>query len=473
MTDNLAIKNTLRAVQSELFTEREVESKKREVREDPELAVCLEVIAMESNLQLAFEEVKKNKGAPGIDGQSVYEVAQHLHRIIPQLHQQLLAGTYQPGDIRRVWIPKSAGGKRGLGIPNVVDRLVQQAVYRVMLPWYDETFHPSSHGFRPGRSCHTAIEEAQGYVEEGRNVVIDIDLEKFFDTVNHERLMSKLRQGISDKRVLRLIHRMLKTHTVMPNGVKVANEEGVPQGSPLSPLLSNIVLTELDEELTRRGLKFVRYADDCNIYVRSERAGKRVMEGITRFIEKKLRLKVNREKSAVAKPEERHFLGFSLRRNDETGEVEIKLSQRTKKRIAEKITQLTPRNWGQSIDDCIMKINSYLEGWTGYFRICTESEKRQLEFYDAHIRRRIRAIKLKQWKWKRTIVKALIALGVSAKLAWRRIYHGKQSLWKLSHIPAVERALSNAYIAALGLKSLARLWQSYHDQIQTVPAKAG
>jgi group II intron reverse transcriptase/maturase len=463
MADNRN-KDTLEVVSGAPLTKPAVAPKEREVQEQPKLAVCLEMIAEENNLLAAFNEVKKNDGAPGIDRQSIEEVANKLKRIIAKLHQELLDGTYKPGDVKRVWIPKSAGGKRGLGIPNVIDRIAQQAVNRILMPLYDPSFHPSSHGFRPGRSCHTAIAEAKSYVEDGRNIVVDIDLEKFFDTVNHERLMSTLRRRISDKRILRLIHQMLKTRTVMPDGVKVANEEGVPQGGPLSPLLSNIVLSELDEELSRRGHQFVRYADDCNIYVRSEKAGKRVMESITRFIEKRLRLKVNQAKSAVAKPQERHFLGFTLNRDDETGEVEVKLSERTKKRIAEKIAELTPRNWGQSLKDCIKRLNSYLQGWFGFFRICTKSETKLLGNYDAHIRRRLRAIKLKQWKRKRTIVKALITLGVNTRLAWKTIYQGKRSLWKLSHTPAVDRGLRNAYFAELGLKSLLNMWQSYQDQ---------
>ena len=440
----------------------------QDIQETPKFAVCIEIIASESNLRAAFEEVKKNKGAPGIDKQSVYDVESKLKQIIPTLHRELLEGTYRPGDIRRVWIPKSTGGQRGLGIPNVIDRIVQQGVYRVMLPAYDSTFHASSHGFRPGKSCHTAIEEAARYLDEGSQYVVDIDLEKFFDTVNHQRLMSRLSQRISDKRVLYLIHLMLKTNTVMPDGVKVANEEGVPQGGPLSPLLSNIVLDELDIELSSRGHKFVRYADDCNIYVRSERAGKRVMESIGRFIEGKLRLKVNREKSAVAKPEERHFLGFTLKINALTEEVEITLSERTKKRTGDKIKELTPRNWGHKFEDCILKLNHYLIGWMGFFRICTKSEAYRFTRYDAHIRRRLRAIKLKQWKRKRTIARALISLGINAKTVWNRIYQGKKSLWNLSHDTVVDRGLSNARFAKLGLKSLRNTWDNY--QLQTASA---
>lgn len=445
-----------------------LESKIEEVPTIPKLAVSLEVIAEESNLRAAFEEVRKNKGAPGVDRQSVNEVRIKLDRIIPELKLQLLEERYRPGEIRRVWIPKGNGEKRGLGIPNVIDRIVQQAVNRKLQAEYDPEFCESSHGFRPNKSCHTAIAEAKSYIEEGYSWVVDMDLEKFFDKVNHDRLMSQLKQRIEDKKLLRLINSMLKAKIVLSDGVKVANEEGVPQGGPLSPLLSNIVLDELDKELRNRGHKFVRYADDCNIYVKSERAGKRVLESISKFIEKKLKLKVNQEKSAVSKPEKRHFLGFSLGKNKRNGKVEIKLSPRTRKRIASKIVELTPRNWGQSLDDCIKKLNTYLEGWMGYFRICTTSEQRQLKIYDAHIRRRLRAIKLKHWKRKRNIARALVTLGVSRKLAWRQVYTGKQSLWNLSHNMAVERGLKNSFFEDLGLKSLALLWDYHYYKDLTV-----
>ena len=247
MADNLNNKDTIERRKNDSNPELDVLPESQEDQDTPTFAVCImEVIAAETNLRAAFDEVKKNKGAPGIDKQSVYDVEGRLEQIIPTLQRELMEGTYRPGDIRRVWIPKSTGGQRGLGIPNVIDRVVQQGVYRIMHQPYNAIFHASSHGFRPGKSCHTAIEEAKSYLEEGHQYVVDIDLEKFFDTVNHDRLMARLKQRISDRRVLRLIHLMLKTNTIMPDGVKVANEEGVPQGGPLSPLLSNIVLDELD-----------------------------------------------------------------------------------------------------------------------------------------------------------------------------------------------------------------------------------
>jgi len=401
----------------------------------------------------AFEKVAANRGAPGPDRQSVEQVRQHLPVLLPKLGTALLDGTYHPGDIRRVWIPKAGGGQRGLGIPNVVDRMVQEATRTVFEPLYEPTFHPSSHGFRPGRSCQTAIAEARAYVAEGHHVVVDLDLEKFFDQVCHQRLMSRLAQRVHDKRLLVLLGRMLKTKVVMPDGVRVSTEKGVPQGGPLSPILSNIVLSELDEELARRGLRFVRYADDCNIYVRSERAGQRVMASVTSFIERRLRLKVNATKSAVARPETRHFLGYRLQPR-EGQRPEILLSERSEQRLRERIRELTPRSAGRSLREIIGIANAYFDGWLGHFGICTSGIERTLQSADAHLRRRLRAIVLHHWKGRSTIARRLVRLGVKPQTAWRRVYGGRKSLWALSHDPAVDRGLRNAYFAERGLVPL-------------------
>jgi group II intron reverse transcriptase/maturase len=365
--------------------------------------------------------------------------------------------------IRRVWIPKAGGGERGLGIPDVVDRWVQQAVHRVLSPHWEPTFHTSSHGFRPGRSCHTAIAEAKTYLAEGHEWVVDLDLEKFFDRVHHQRLMARLETKVTDRRLLALIHRMLKAKVVLPDGVVVSTEEGVPQGGPLSPLLSNIVLDELDRELARRGYHFVRYADDANIYVRSERAGLRVMASVVRFIERRLRLKVNRAKSAVARPEERHFVGFSLRRTPEDGSVEVFLSKRSKTRIDASIRELTPRAWGQSLKGCIAPLNTYLRGWLNFFGTsCTDAVVRTLHNLDAHIRRRLRALLLRQWKRRRFIVRRLVRMGARPRTAWRVVYEGRKALWALSHCGPVDYALDKRYFADQGLLSLEHRYRDMH-----------
>jgi RNA-directed DNA polymerase len=433
-------------------------------------AMTMEDVVSEENLIRAFGEVAQNRGAPGPDGQSIDEVHQHLGELLPVVRRRLLDGTYRPGMIRRVWIPKPGGGERGLGIPDVVDRWVQQAVLRVLSPHWEPTFHPSSHGFRPGRSCHTAIAEAKQYLADGYEWVVDFDLEKFFDRVHHQRLVARLETKVTDRRLIVLIQRMLKAKVVMPEGVVVNTDEGVPQGGPLSPLLSNIVLDELDRELARRGHRFVRYADDANLYVRSERAGHRVMASVVRFIEQQLRLKVNQAKSAVARPEERHFVGFSLWRNPEDGIVEVVLSKRSKTRIDAKIRELTPRAWGQSVTGCIGALNAYLRGWLNFFGTsCTEAAVRTLQFLDAHIRRRLRAILLRQWRRRRFIVRRLIRMGARPHTAWRIVYGGRKALWALSHSGPVDYVLDKAYFAKRGLFSLAREYRVL--QVVIAPAQ--
>lgn len=426
--------------------------------------MTMEEIANDANLRSAFRRVAANRGAPGPDRQTVEQVRQHLDDCLKTLRTSLLDGTYRPGEIRRVWIPKASGGQRGLGVPNVIDRIVQQAVHQVLSPHYEETFHESSHGFRPGRSCHTAVKQAKKYLEEGHDWVVDIDLAKFFDEVNHDRLLSRLEQRITDRRVLSLIRQMLRARVVLPDGVVVATERGTPQGGPLSPLLSNIVLDELDQQLSARGHRFVRYADDCNVYVKSERAGQRVMASLTSFIEKRLRLKVNAEKSKVARPQERTFLGFRLWRL-KSGKVYVLVADNALQRFRAELKALTPRNWGQSLDDCIRRLNVYMRGWLAYFAICDEKQHAHLGRIDGHTRRRLRAILLKQWKRKRHIVNRLIGLGVPVPIARVDVYAGRRSWWALSEKRAVQRGLTNEYFERRGLFELHAHWRNHHDRI--------
>ncbi len=413
----------------------------------------------------AFVKVASNKGAPGPDGQTIEALADQWPVVLPRLQADLLQGTYRPGEIRRACIPKAGGGQRGLGIPDVVDRVVCEAVRQVLEPLWEPTFHSSSHGFRPGRSCHTAIAEAKRHLQDGYGWCVDLDLEKFFDLVCHQRLVAKLAQRVSDRRLLRLIGRMLTAKVVLCDGVVIDSEQGVPQGSPLSPLLSNIVLDELDQELDRRGHRFVRYADDGNIYVRSERAGLRVMAGLTEFIEGRLRLKVNQSKSAVARPEDRHFLGFCLRVDPQTGSVEVLLSERTKRNAMERVRQLTPRNWGNSLGSCILRVNAWLRGWHGFFGIASAQEMQIMRKLDAHIRRRLRAILLRHWKRKRTIARNLVKLGVPRRSAWRQVYQGHRSWWALSHIPAVDHGLNRAFFTERGLVAVVEMHHRAHQHI--------
>lgn len=415
------------------------------------------------SLWKAFAKVERNKGAPGPDGLTVEKVRENLDTTLKNLKEELQSGTYKPGNVLRVYIPKPGGKQRGLGVPNVIDRVVQEAVRQVIEPLFEPKFHSSSHGFRPGRSCHSAIRQAKKHVEEGYGWVVDFDLEKYFDRVNHQRLLARLASRIGDKRLLILIGQMLKTGVVMPEGVVARTEEGVPQGGPLSPLLSNVVLDELDWELDRRGHRFVRYADDCNVFVKSQRAGERVMESIIKYLGKKLRLTVNREKSAVARPGTRHFVGFRLKGDPDSGKVEVLLSERTRTRIDARIRELTPRNWGGSLDSCIDRLNLYLKGWIGFFGICTAEVERTLGNLDAHIRRRLRAILFKHWKRKKTMIRKLISHGTRRKTAEKSVYGGRKSIWALSASSAAHVALRNKKFADWGLISLKQTWQAKYE----------
>jgi len=404
----------------------------------------LEAVASAPNLARALLNVVRNKGAAGVDGRSVEEVTEEAPALLPKLRQALLGGDYRPGDIRRVWIPKPGGGQRGLGIPNVVDRWVQQAVLQILELIFEPTFHPSSHGFRPARGAHTAIAEAKQHLAQGHRFVVDIDLSRFFDRVHHDRLLNRLGERVQDARILRLVWRMLKAKkVVMPDGTKVATEEGTPQGGPLSPLLSNIVLDEWDRELARRGLAFVRYADDCNIFVRSKRAGQRVMNSIRGFLERRLRLRINEEKSSVTCPEGVHFLGFRFGTSAEGG-VEVLLSVRTEERLKARIRELTPRTWGRSLHTAMEELNRYLEGWMGYFRLCTAEGATIFRRYDAHIRRRLRAILIHQKKRSRFLYRHLLTRGISPQQAAGAAF-SRRGAWHRSNRPGMTQAYSNAW----------------------------
>lgn len=407
----------------------------------------MERVVKRENMTRALKRVQKNGGVPGIDGMGIKSLLPYLREHWGSIKEQLLNGTYEPKPVRRVEIPKPDGGVRQLGIPTVLDRLIQQALLQTLTPIFDPTFSQSSYGFRPGRNAHQAVKRSQQCIREGYRYVVDVDLEKFFDRVNHDILMSKVARRVKDKRVLRLIRKYLQAG-VMINGCKVASEEGTPQGGPLSPLLANIMLDELDKELERRGHRFARYADDCNIYVKSRRAGIRVMESVTRFVESKLKLKVNQEKSAVDRPWKRKFLGFSVTWEKE---ARIRIAPKTLKRFKDKIREITSRRWGTSMENRLGRLNQYLRGWIGYFRL-TEAPS-ILQSLDEWIRRRLRMCLLKQWKKPRTRRRNLVALGIPED--WARLISGsRKGYWRLSNTPQVNKAFGLAYWRDQGLISL-------------------
>src|SRR5438270_9961669 len=366
----------------------------------------MEEVCERDSLKEALRQVKANKGSAGIDRMTVGQLDDYLKQHWPVIREQLLNGTYEPKPVRRVEIPKPDGGVRKLGIPTVLDRLVQQAVMQVLQRYWDRTFSESSYGFRPGRSAHQAVGQAQKYIAEGYCWCVDLDLEKFFDRVNHDKLMGQIAKRVEDKRVLKLIRAFLNAG-VMENGLVSPSVEGTPQGGPLSPLLSNLVLNELDRELERRGLRFVRYADDCNIYVRSERAGQRVMESITQFITQKPKLKVNEAKSAVARPQERKFLGFSFTAGPE---VKRAIAPKALDRFKRRIREITRRAKGVSMETTVEQLARYMVGWRGYFGFCETSEV--LIYLTRWVRLRLRAALWRQWKAPGRRRRALIALGV-------------------------------------------------------------
>jgi RNA-directed DNA polymerase len=408
----------------------------------------MEGILRTSNLLEAFQRVRANKGSPGIDGMTVEEVQEYYRKNWPTLEPQLLAGTYQPQPVQRVEIPKPEGGVRQLGIPTALDRVIQQAVLQVLQERWDSTFSQHSYGFRPGRSAHQAVAQAQKYLAEGYRWVVDMDLEKFFDRVNHDLLMGLLAMRITDKRLLKLIRAFLNAG-VMANGLVGPTDEGTPQGGPLSPLLSNIVLDVLDQELEKRGHRFVRYADDCNIYVRSRRAGERVMVSITRFLTQRLKLKVNQDKSSVDRPWKVKFLGFSFTNGQEP---KRRIAPKALTRFKERVREATRRTRGVSITQMVADLSRYLRGWHGYFGYCETPSV--LGSLDSWVRRRLRSVVWKQWKRGRVRFRELRQRGVGNDLAAKTAgsCHGP---WRLSKSPALSYALPNAYWVSLGLPTLA------------------
>jgi group II intron reverse transcriptase/maturase len=409
----------------------------------------MEEVVQRGNAKAALKRVRQNKGSPGVDGVTVDELPKYLAEHWEAIREELLAGTYQPKPVKRQEIPKSGGGVRELGIPTALDRFVQQAILQVLQPRFDPTFSDHSHGFRPGRRAHDAVCEAQRYIQEGRRVVVDVDLEKFFDRVNHDVLMGKLAERIADKRMLGLIRRYLEAG-IMANGVVVERWEGTPQGGPLSPLLANVLLDEVDKELEKRGLSFVRYADDLNVYVRSRRAGEDAMQTLRRLYAR-LRLRVNEAKSAVARPWNRKFLGYSFW---------VAPGRKVKRRVAPKalaamkdhVREITTRNGGRSVDRVIEELRSYLTGWKEYFRLAETPGV--LSDLDEWIRHRLRQAQLKQWKRGTTVYRELRARKVPERDARGAAAHATR-WWRTAGHGALHIALPTSYYDRMGVPRLA------------------
>lgn len=417
-------------------------------------ANLMEEVTHYENLNRAYSRVVSNEGAAGVDGMTVSELSAWIRAHRDRLIASLLDGTYEPQPVRGVEIPKPGGGVRQLGIPTVVDRLVQQAILQVLQNYLDPTFSASSFGFRPGRGAHDALAQASGYVAEGRTIVVDLDLEKFFDRVNHDILMSRLARRIGDKRLLRIIRRFLEAG-MMHDGVCVERHEGTPQGGPLSPLLANLLLDDLDRELERREHKFCRYADDCNIYVQSLAAGERVLASVTRYLEEHLKLRVNRSKSAAAPVEERKFLGHRLLRDGTQA-----IAPKSLERAQDRIRAITRRNRGVSFEQLVRELNSFLTGWVAYFRHA--KAKTVLSHLGSWVRRKLRCVRLKQRKRAKSITAFLHGLGVPWDRCWTTAASGK-GWWRMAHTPAAQEGMNNAWFQTQGLiDPLARYLQLQH-----------
>ena len=411
----------------------------------------LERIVSRDNLNLAYQKVKANKGSHGVDGMTVDELLSHLKQHGDELRQSILKGEYEPQPVRRVEIPKPDGGVRLLGIPTVVDRVIQQAIAQELTQIFDPGFSENSYGFRPGKSAHQAVIAARRHIEQGYSWTVDIDLEKFFDKVNHKKLMSLVARKVKDERVLRLISRYLESG-IMMNGVKVKSEEGTPQGGPLSPLLANIMLDDLDKELEKRGHKACRYADDCNIYVKSQKAGERVMEGISHFIENTLKLKINRKKSAVDKPSRRKFLGFSFYHKE--GKVRNYIPRKTIQRFKSKVKEITARSKGVDMQTRQDRLNWLITGWVNYFRIA--DMKGIATELDMWIRRRIRMCYWKQWKKVGARHDNLVKLGIPKGKAWEYA-NTRKGCWRIAGSYVLDKSLTNKYLEDEGFLTLTKI----------------
>ena len=427
----------------------------------PALGSLWERFLSRENLARALRRVERNAGAAGIDGMRADELRPWLYEQWPAVRVQLDAGTYRPQPVRRVMIPKPSGGTRPLGVPTALDRLIQQALLQVLTPVFDPHFHDASFGFRPGRSAHGAVEAARQSVQDGAAWVVDVDLDAFFDRVQHDGLMARVARRVDDKQVLRLVRRYLAAG-VMADGVRQPSEEGTPQGSPLSPLLANVMLDDLDWELGRRGHRFVRYADDLMVYVRSERAGQRVIESIAQFVERRLKLRVNHKKSAVDRATKRPFLGFGFFYRD--GQVQVRVDPKARTRAKERLRKLTSRRWGVSMERRIQAINRFTVGWSAYFAYA--DTPRPFADLDEWLRRRLRQVRWKEWKRYQTRRRNLRALGIPERAA-REWAGSRKGYWRIAGSAVLNRALPNAYWNTLGLAGFSDPYRRFRDAMRT------